>query len=106
MIDKMNPAAAANLYGSMSKIGVDSLPSAKTAANEENSFSAFLKDAAVQTLDTMKAGEQMSARAVTEEADLTEVVQAVTAAEVTLQTVVSIRDRLVSAFQEIMRMPI
>jgi flagellar hook-basal body complex protein FliE len=43
---------------------------------------------------------------VTEEADLTEVVQAVTSAEVTLQTVVSIRDRLVSAFQEIMRMPI
>lgn len=106
MIDKMNPAAAAGAYGSMSKIGIESIPSAKTAETGENSFSSFLKETAVQTLDTMKAGEQMSARAVTEEADLTEVVQAVTAAEVTLQTVVSIRDRLVSAFQEIMRMPI
>jgi flagellar hook-basal body complex protein FliE len=48
----------------------------------------------------------MSAKAVTGEADLTDVVTAVTNAELTLQTVVSVRDRLISAYQEIMRMPI
>ena len=35
-----------------------------------------------------------------------EVVQAVTAAELSLQTVVAVRDRLVAAYQEILRMPI
>ena len=54
----------------------------------------------------MKAGEQMSARAVTGEASLPEVVQAVNAAELTLSTVVAVRDRLITAYQEIMRMPI
>ena len=54
----------------------------------------------------MRSGEDASARAVTGEAELTEVVQAVTAAEVTLETVVAVRDRMISAYQEIMRMPI
>jgi len=48
----------------------------------------------------------MSAQAVTGEADLTDVVAAITSAELTLQTVVAVRDRLISAYQEIMRMPI
>ena len=32
--------------------------------------------------------------------------QAVTSAEVTLQTVIAVRDRMIAAYQEIMRMPI
>ena len=39
-------------------------------------------------------------------ANLTDVVEAVTAAEMTLETVVAMRDRMMSAYQEIMRMPI
>lgn len=69
-------------------------------------FSDFLKDKSRESIDTLKAGEAASARAVTGEADLTDVVEAVTAAELTLQTVVSVRDRMISAYQEIMRMPI
>jgi flagellar hook-basal body complex protein FliE len=48
----------------------------------------------------------MSAKAVTGEADIVDVVQAVGNAEITLQTVVAVRDRVISAYQEIMRMPI
>ena len=54
----------------------------------------------------MKASEVVGARAITGDAKLTEVLEAVTDAEVTLQTIVSLRDRMVSAYQEIMRMPI
>lgn len=104
MIDKMNPAAAASAYGSMAKVG--SGEAAKTSSFTGPSFSDVLEQSARDSLETMKVGEQMSAKAVTGEADLTDVVQAVGAAEITLQTVVSIRDKLVSAFQEIMRMPI
>jgi flagellar hook-basal body complex protein FliE len=105
MIDKMNPAAAASAYGSMSKIGSD-LSSEKTAGSGRPSFSDVLEQSARDSLDTLKTGEKMSAKAITGEADITDVVQAVGAAEITLQTVVGIRDKLVSAFQEIMRMPI
>lgn len=40
------------------------------------------------------------------QADLVDVVTAVAAAEATLETVVSVRDSVIRAYQEIMRMPI
>ena len=40
------------------------------------------------------------------EGDIVDVVTAISAAEMTIETVVSVRDRMVSAYQEIMRMPI
>jgi flagellar hook-basal body complex protein FliE len=54
----------------------------------------------------MRGSETMQASAVRGEASLTDVLEAVTAADLTLQSVVSIRDRMLTAYQEIMRMPI
>ena len=51
-------------------------------------------------------GEQVAAEAMVGQADLTDVVMAVNNAELTLQTVVAIRDKVVEAYQEIVRMPI
>lgn len=70
------------------------------------SFADFLKDKATDSIDTLRDSERMSAAAVTGDASLTEVVQAVTDAELTLQTVVAVRDRMISAYQDIMSMPI
>lgn len=104
MVDKIaNPAAAANAYANMAKMGA-SMPSTENVGRP--SFGEVLKTSILDSVQTMKAGEQMSARAVTGEASLPEVVQAVNAAEMTLSTVVAVRDRLISAYQEIMRMPI
>lgn len=104
MMDKIaNPATAASAYANMAKVG-SAADSGKTAQGA--SFGDLLKNATVSSIDTMKAGEAMSARAVTGEASLPEVVQAVNAAELTLQTVVAVRDRLIGAYQELMRMPI
>lgn len=102
MVDKVNPAIAANMYANTAKAA--SAPGVET--EKTPSFGDIMKNAAVESIQTMRAGETASARAVTGEASLPEVVQAVTAAEVTLQTVVSVRDRLITAYQEILRMPI
>ena len=59
-----------------------------------------------KVVETQKASEKMSADAVMGKADITDVVQAVTEAEVTLQTMVAVRDKVIGAYQEIMRMPI
>lgn len=70
------------------------------------SFSQFVGESLDEAMKTGKAAENMSAQAIAGKADLTDVVTAVTNAEVTLQTVVAIRDKVVTAYQEIARMPI
>lgn len=103
MVDKIvNPAIAANAYAATSK-GAEA-PGLE--APKKESFGDVLKNAAIKSIQTMRAGEAASAKAVSGEASLPEVVQAITASEVTLQTVVAVRDRLVSAYQEILRMPV
>jgi len=103
MIDKIsNPAAAAKLYANQAK-GIEA---PGLGAPEKQSFGDIMKTKAMDAVQTLRAGEAASARAVTGEATLPEVVGAITASELTLQTVVSIRDRLVTAYQEVMRMPV
>ncbi|MBV6632189.1 MAG: flagellar hook-basal body complex protein FliE [Alphaproteobacteria bacterium] len=68
-------------------------------------FGDLVRSGATQAVETMRQGERMSAAAVIGQADVTDVVMAVNNAEVTLQAVVSIRDRMISAYQEILRMP-
>jgi flagellar hook-basal body complex protein FliE len=70
------------------------------------SFKDFMAGSVQDAAKTLKAGELASAQAVTGKAELADVVQAVSAAEITLQTIVAIRDRLIGAYQDIMRMPI
>ena len=66
----------------------------------------MLKDAASGAVDVGKAGDQQTIAAAAGKAELADVITAVSNAEVTLQTVVAIRDRVIAAYQEIMRMPI
>lgn len=110
-IDKIaDPNFAINAYKNMSdmisKAGSSGGDTVQSGNADGVNFSDFLENKARESVETMKGAEKMSARAVTGEADLTEVVQAVTDAELTLQTVVAVRDRMISAYQEIMRMPI
>ncbi|MCK5375259.1 MAG: flagellar hook-basal body complex protein FliE [Alphaproteobacteria bacterium] len=71
-----------------------------------SSFSDLLEGNIERSVDTMKRSEEMAAKAVTGDANLIDVIQAVTDAELTLQTVVAVRDKMISAYQEIMRMQI
>lgn len=50
--------------------------------------------------------EAQATQALSGSADLTDVVQAVSRAELALQTATAIRDRVVQAYQDIMKMPI
>ncbi len=104
MVDSIaNPAAAAGAYANTSKIGINADPG-KDA--EKGGFGAMMKQVAVDSINTLRHSETMSARAVTGEASLPDVVQAVNAADMTINTIVAVRDRLVNAYTEIMRMQI
>lgn len=69
-------------------------------------FAEMVQRVAENAIEAGKNSEQMTAAAVQDKADLTDVVTAVSNAEVTLQTVVAVRDRIISAYQQILRMPI
>ncbi|MGH6893101.1 MAG: flagellar hook-basal body complex protein FliE [Dongiaceae bacterium] len=69
-------------------------------------FSEVLQQVAKDAIETTRGAEKASLQAVEGKADLTQVVNAVTAAELTVQTATAVRDRVISAYQEILRMPI
>ena len=69
-------------------------------------FTDMVRASVEEAVDTHRVAETQSMLAVAGQADLAEVVTAVADAELTLQTVVSIRDRVVQAYQDIIRMPI
>jgi flagellar hook-basal body complex protein FliE len=81
-------------------------PGASGEAPAGTSFGDLLKQAAGDTVDTLKQGEAASLQAVTGKADLAQVTAAVTNAEVVLQAVVAVRDRVVQAYQDISRLSI
>jgi flagellar hook-basal body complex protein FliE len=54
----------------------------------------------------LRQGEASSLQAVTGKADLTAVTQAVNNAEIALQAVTAVRDRVIAAYQDISKMPI
>jgi flagellar hook-basal body complex protein FliE len=84
--------------------GLDLGESASGASGVE--FSQLLKDAAAQAIESGEKAENLSVKAVQNEAEITDVVTAVANAEITLQTVVAVRDKFIAAYQEILRMPI
>ena len=71
----------------------------------DGDFASLVKGALKDAVKTGKESEQLSMQAITDKADINQVVTAVSEAEVTLQTVVAIRDRVIEAYQNIIRMP-
>jgi flagellar hook-basal body complex protein FliE len=70
------------------------------------SFADMLGKLGNDALDAGAKADQASVAAIEGTADVAEVVTAVANAELALQTVVAVRDQVVTAYQEIMRMPI
>ena len=77
-----------------------------TQTKPAQGFGEMLSEALQNTVDASRTSEAVAAKAVAGKADVTDVVSAVTNAEMALDTVVAVRDRVISAYQEILRMPI
>jgi len=69
-------------------------------------FGDLLKQSIEGAIDTQKSGEAASLGAMSGKTDINNVVQAVNNAEVTLQTVLAVRDKVLSAYTEIMHMTV
>ncbi|MBD8877011.1 MULTISPECIES: flagellar hook-basal body complex protein FliE [Roseibium] len=73
---------------------------------EQVSFTDTLANVSQEAVDRIKAGEAASIAGVDGQASVQQVVEAVMAAESSLQTAIAIRDKVVTAYQEISRMTI
>jgi flagellar hook-basal body complex protein FliE len=81
-------------------------PAATGAASAGGGFAEVLEKALTETSTAVQGGEAQALKAATGTADVTDIVTAVTNAELTLETVVAIRDKVIAAYQDIIRMPI
>lgn len=78
----------------------------KPVASQGSQFSDMLAEAAESAIDVGRSSEGTSMNAIAGKANVVDVVTAVSNAELTLKTVVAVRDKAVDAYQQIMRMPI
>lgn len=97
-----NPVPGLTAAGVSSKI-----KEATGAANAPGqSFTELVKQVGKHSIAEGMKAEQLSAQAIAGQADINKVVLAMTSAELSLQTAVAVRDKVVQSYQEIMRMPI
>lgn len=105
MAGLVNPAAI-SAYAQAAKMAIASGEAPAAAIAPGGSFGQLLSNVINDAVSTGQAAEMKAASAVQGKGDLVDVVTAVNAAEMTLETVVAIRDRVIAAYQDIMRMPI
>ena len=79
---------------------------AAAAPSGSGSFADMVRGALDQGVASGKAAEKASVAAMGQGADLSQVVTAVSEAETTLQTVIAVRERIIEAYKDILRMPI
>ena len=99
------PAAAAAAYQSIANMAGASA-TAPAASSAAPGFSDFLSGAIKDSLSTISQGEKAASAQAGGKANIVDVVNSVNAAELTLDTVVAVRDKVVQAYQSIMNMPI
>jgi flagellar hook-basal body complex protein FliE len=98
----VTPDAAARAYAQIAG-GTDA---ETNSAGAGTGFGDMLQRAVQGAIDAGHAADAQSLQAISGHADVTAVVTAVSKAELALQTTATIRDRVVAAYQDIMKMPI
>ncbi len=103
-----SPTVAANAYASLAKIIDQSGAGAGKGAEIGGgpSFSALLKDAIGNVVDAGKKSDAQSMAMASGKANVMDVVTAVAETDVAVSTLVSVRDRVIQSYEDIMRMPI
>ena len=86
--------------------GAAEAASAAAAAPNGGGFGAALQRAVEGAVEAGHAADAGGVRALTGQGGVSDVVLALSRAELALQTAVAVRDRVVSAYQDVMRMPI
>jgi flagellar hook-basal body complex protein FliE len=98
-------AAAAAAYRAASGVVSGTVPGAG-ASPADGGFGGLVQRAMQQGVEIGRSAEAASTAAMLGQGSVTDAVLAISRAELALQTTVAVRDRVVAAYQDVMRMPI
>lgn len=102
----MDSIRAAQIYAQVAQAAAEAPRTDDVREAAKPNFGAMVQTAVEATAQSVQAGEAAAASVAAGEASLVDVVTAVSAAEVTLEAAISVRNRMIEAYQDIMRMPI
>ncbi|NOZ42618.1 MAG: flagellar hook-basal body complex protein FliE [Alphaproteobacteria bacterium] len=94
------------LASGLGNIGADNIGDISGNTQGSGSFSEVLKAALSDTGNSVNVSTNTGIAALNGKADLVDVVTSVQNAEMVLETVVAVRDKVIAAYQDIIKMPI
>jgi flagellar hook-basal body complex protein FliE len=100
-----SPTVAANAYAALARI-MDTGGAAKGADAGGQSFSSVLKDAIGGVLDVGRKADAQTVAMASGKANVMDVVTAVAETDVAVSTLVSVRDKVIQSYEDIMKMAI
>ena len=103
-----SPAAVAGAYANIASLVGQSVGGGAPAAaqSQGGGFGELLEKSLSGMAEQGRDTEAKAMQAVADKADVVDVVTAVAESELALNTLVSVRDKVIAAYEEIMRMPI
>ena len=101
-----SPTVAANAYASLARILDTGGGASKGSEAGGQSFGALLKDAIGSVMDAGKKSDTQTVAMAAGKANVMDVVTAVAETDVAVSTLVSVRDRVIQSYEDIMKMPI
>jgi flagellar hook-basal body complex protein FliE len=101
----LDPISASRAYQAAAR-ALKNDPTGGVEGGEKLDFGNLVKGAVENATNATKAAETTAMQAAAGRADIVDVVTAIAAAETTLETVITVRDQVIQAYQEILRMPI
>src|SRR5262249_23164346 len=102
------PTAATNAYSALARLADPSAAFGKAAGEGTGgpSFGSLLKDAMSAVMETGRKSDAQTQAMANGKANIVDVVTAVSETEVAVEAMVSVRDRMIAAYEDIMKMPI
>ena len=103
----MTPMIAAKAYAAIQQAATSQAPAVGGGGAEGGAdFSKLVTNAMTDMVQGQRKAEHLMQAHTAGKAELVDVVTAVSSAQASLETVMAVRDQAISAYQEIMRMPI
>jgi flagellar hook-basal body complex protein FliE len=99
-----SPISAANAYASLAKLGNPG--AGKAGESGGPSFGAMVKEALGSVMDAGRKSDAQTVAMASGKANVMDVVTAVAETDVAVSTLVSVRDRVIQSYEDIMKMPI
>ena len=103
-----SPITAANAYAKLARLADPGANPLSKGPGDSGGprFGAMVKEAINSVVETGRKSDGLAQGMAAGKANIVDVVTAVSETEVAVQTLVSVRDKVISAYEEIMRMPI